>query len=550
MIVHHRLATHLALLVLALSACRGQSEQLRNTPESPKRVAPARSDDAPAGTLEAREATLFLMADVRGVLRPCGCTLELQKGGFDRLGPYLDSERKVREHHRLLHAGPLFFAKGVIAPEKLAQSERQAEVLADLVKKVGIDLAGATALDARAAKGKYAALVKRAGLHVTAANLTLQEGPTLPSVRIEAIGSVNVGIFALADPTHGGDALGIQVSDPKQAAQEAVAQLKEADVVVLLSGLGLRETKRLVRRVSGIDFAVVGGLGEHPVVSDEVEVVGGTRVMQFHREGRWIGRLSFRLVGDDRTFVGVNSPSVAEREALGSRVTQLSNALMKWAKTRKPDDPAVARARHQLAVLKTAQDTLDEPVQPPPAGVSSFSFRATALPWDLPQDPDILSLMNAFDEELKAINLKNAPILPKPKPGQAVYVGVETCMECHDETESYWAHDQHALAWETLEKGNKTFDTECVSCHVTGYGQAGGSIIGKTKGLEDVQCEACHGPGSLHAEAAEGQEKQTITLSPTEATCTACHNKHHSPDFDFKKYRKKLLVPGHGRPAR
>ena len=86
---------------------------------------------------------------------------------------------------------------------------------------------------------------------------------------------------------------------------------------------------------------------------------------------------------------------------------------------------------------------------------------------------------------------------------------------------------------------------ECISCHVTGYGKAGGSILGNTKDREDVQCEACHGPGSIHVET---EDPKDILAVPTEAVCVTCHNAHHSPKFDFKVWRKRIMVPGHGLP--
>lgn len=535
--------------VISLTGCKNPNEQLRDSGTKPERVEQINPVNREAASTNANEATLFLMADIRGVLRPCGCTLELQKGGFDRLGPYLDNERKAYPNHRVIHAGPLFFAKSDVPGNKAAQWKRQAEVLGDLVSKVGIDLAGATAVDAIASKGAYAGLLDRSKLRMTAANLTLN-GVELPRYQLEKIGGVTFGLLALASPDDASTPEGVSVSDPVEAARKALEGMKnKTDVVVLLSALGLRQTKRLVRRVPGINFAVVGGLGEHPVVSDEAELVGSTRVVQFHREGRWVGRLTVQLKTKNGEFIDASAPSEAEKKAIDVRITQLTKALANWSKTRKADDPAVESATNQLASLKTERDRMELPVAVPPAGKNTFSFRATALPWELPQDPDILSVMKAFDEELKVINLKNAPPVPKPKPGQASYIGVNACLECHDETQHYWDNDRHSLAWETLEKDNKTFDADCVSCHVTGYGQAGGSTIGQTKGLEDVQCEACHGPGSLHAEAEDGKEKETIVLSPTKDVCTACHNKHHSPHFDFKKYRMKLLVPGHGKPV-
>ncbi len=536
------------ILWVSLTGCKNPAEQVKDSVTKPERVQLlSRKNEATKGVEPSNEATLFLMADVRGVLKPCGCTLELQKGGFDRLGPYLDVQRKSYPNHRVIHAGPLFFGKDDVPSNKAAQWKRQAEILGDLVSKVGIDIAGASSVDAVAAHGAYPELVKRSKLQLTAANLEIN-GMSFPKARLEKVGDVTFGIVALAAPVKTYSKGTIRISDPKEEAAKALDEIKnKADIVVLLSALGLRQTKRLVRKVPGIHFAVVGGLGEHPVVSDEAELVGTTRVVQFHREGRWVGRLTVHLANKGSEFIDVSAPSEAEKKALDIRIDQLSNALKTWAKSRDADDPAVSSANEQLTNLKKERSRMAEPKARPKTDTNTFSFRATALPWDLPQDKAILTVMKAFDEELKTINLANAPELPPLQPGQATYIGVEKCLECHYETQDYWDHDRHSLAWETLEKDNKTFDADCVSCHVTGYGKAGGSTIGKTKGLEDVQCEVCHGPGSLHAEAEDGREKETIVLSPTQEVCVTCHNKHHSPNFDFRKYRKKLLVPGHGK---
>jgi len=528
-----------AFMAASLTACPSKTTE-------PHEVKPSGKVDSakPANG----KATLLLMADIRGVLRPCGCTLDLQKGGFDRLAPHIAAERKAHPDAQLIHAGPLFFEKAKTEKKKVAQRERQSEVAADLVAKVGFAVAGATEVDVIASKGRYDALVKRAKLDITVANMTLANKQVPPYV-VRKIGDLKVGIFALAAKPEG-EASGLAVKDPKVVAADVVKSLSgKADVIVLLSSLGLRNTKRLVRAVEGIHFAVAGGLGEHPVASDEAELVGKTRVMQFHREGRFIGRLTLNMVGGALNFVDASAPSKAELAAVDTRIKQLEDSLKKWEATKKDaKDHAVRSARHHLASLKTQRDKLAKPRPEPPADKSWFSFVATDLPWDLPQDPDILKLMDAFDEELKKINLAQVGTLPKAKPGEAVYVGVDTCLECHEDTQHYWDNDRHKKAWETLEANKKTFDAECVSCHVTGYGKAGGSILGKTKGREDVQCEACHGPGSIHAEADEADAKTTIVRAPTAKVCTTCHNKHHSPNFDFRTYKAKLMVPGHGKP--
>ena len=512
-----RLSRLLGLFIsLCVVGCSGQSANERPAgPHAPKAV-------APAAKAQNAEGTLFLMADIRGVLKTCGCTLELRKGGFDRLAPYLASERKVHKNSKLVHAGPLFYGDVHAKKNMEAQRQRRAEVVAQAVSHVHVDLAAVTAIDLVASKGKYDALVKKAKVKVTIANLAATESArAFPKYRIEKLGELRVGVFALVS-NQTSDLLKkrFEVTDPVETARKIVAELgPRSDVIVLLSALGLRHTKRLVRKVPGIQFAVAGGLGEHPGVTDEAEKVGQTRVMQFHREGRFVGRLSMVVRNGSKDFVDASAPSKAELKVLDGRIAQLEKALKAWSTQRKAQDPAVRSARHTLASLKTERDRLNKPRPEPPKNRSYFSFRVTALPWDLPQDATLLSLMNAFDEELKQINLKHAPKLPKAKPGEAVYVGISNCMDCHEETQAYWKHDRHSHAWATLVKDNKTFDAECVSCHVTGYGKAGGSVVGQTKGRENVQCESCHGPGSIHSEAEEGQEKTTIVKSPPEAVC-------------------------------
>lgn len=505
---------------------------------------------APAAPVRASgEATLFLMADIRGVLRPCGCTVELQKGGFDRLIPYLAAERKQHPASALLHAGAMFYEDPTPDAKKKAQAERQAVVAADLIGMTGIDFACASPVDLVAAGSAYSDLIGRAKVKLLAANVRGPNGAPLGAeTEVREVGGLRVGMFALAGPDElaGVEHPGVTVLDPEAAARSAIGALRDrADVIVLLSSLGLRETKRLVRKVEGIDFAVAGGMRDHATYSDEAELVGATRVMQFHTEGRYVGRLALGMVGGARDWVDASTASAAELAQLDERVKRLEEELAELTRTRKPTDPDIKSMGHELAAVKDSRDKLAGKKVVVPPGSSSFSFTLTPIDWDLPQDAPVAAVMKAFDEELARINIANAGTLPALKPGEATFVGTEACFECHDETRAFWKANEHAHAWQTLVDGGKTFDVECVSCHVTGYGMAGGSLVGQTAGREAVQCEACHGPGSKHV---EDSQLASIVAKPTEASCTGCHNQHHSPRFQFGPYREHLLVPGHGKP--
>ena len=114
----------------------------------------------------------------------------------------------------------------------------------------------------------------------------------------------------------------------------------------------------------------------------------------------------------------------------------------------------------------------------------------------------------------------------------------------------FWNNTKHHLAWETLEEAGKQFDYECTGCHVTGWNKPGGSNMAQNEALRDVQCEVCHGPGSIHAEASGPEKKSSIILSPKETRCVQCHNEEHSDTFDFKAYLRDVTGKGHGEAFR
>lgn len=96
------------------------------------------------------------------------------------------------------------------------------------------------------------------------------------------------------------------------------------------------------------------------------------------------------------------------------------------------------------------------------------------------------------------------------------YVGTKRCMMCHISHYDAWSENRMSQAYEILKPGVRAeakqkadFDpaedyTEseyCLSCHVTGYDEPGGfTSIEETPDMAGVQCEACHGPGSIYSE--------------------------------------------------
>ena len=135
---------------------------------------------------------------------------------------------------------------------------------------------------------------------------------------------------------------------------------------------------------------------------------------------------------------------------------------------------------------------------------------------------------------------------PPPEPGQAAYIGVDACTDCHDDARKVWDKTSHATAYPTLQKDFKEYNLDCVSCHVTGYDKPGGSTVTFNAKLQNVQCETCHGPGSLHVK--DPKNKALIVGSPKTELCAGCHHPPHVESFSAKEKVKLILGPGHGQP--
>mgnify|MGYP003572436939 FL=1 len=134
----------------------------------------------------------------------------------------------------------------------------------------------------------------------------------------------------------------------------------------------------------------------------------------------------------------------------------------------------------------------------------------------------------------------------------AKYIGEAKCKMCHIKDHKSWKEMAHATAFETLPEKYRTMDAatedgrKCLSCHVTGWGEGdrdGFVDPAASENLLNVQCEACHGPGSNHVDAAKAimkdkrkefnaDEKSYILRSTT--TCADCHNPHE----DFSKFKE------------
>ncbi len=99
------------------------------------------------------------------------------------------------------------------------------------------------------------------------------------------------------------------------------------------------------------------------------------------------------------------------------------------------------------------------------------------------------------------------------------YAGAQACKDCHEPIYNAWNATKHARAMGRLSASDKA--GTCITCHVTGTA-AMIAQEGASPSLPNVQCEACHGMGKLHA--ANAPAAMGIVRKPAESNCTQCHN--------------------------
>ncbi len=225
------------------------------------------------------------------------------------------------------------------------------------------------------------------------------------------------------------------------------------------------------------------------------------------------------------------------------QVRQLDADLARWEKDAASDAAFIAAKRRERDDLRAEAAALASTAWKAPPQGSYFINELLPIRRSLARDPALATSMRKLDQAVGAANLRVAEPPPPAEPGRAHFSGDASCVRCHKAAARFCKGTAHAHAWRTLQAVGKTAHGDCVSCHVTGYGEVGGSSLGFSEGLENVQCEACHGPGSIHVEKRGLEKPLALRTSTPESVCTRCHNEKHSDTFQYQAYLRDIIGP-------
>lgn len=467
-------------------------------------------------------AVLFISSDMRGYLAPCGCS-ENMRGGVPRAAHQIQEARRSGAKVFYFDAGDSLFPKTKLLPDQVPQEERKAKALAEAFKQMG--------LDARAA-----------GERDDARGVAFRKKLGLPEL---AFGQARV--FE-AD----GQKLAVAAGDSAKtlAAATKKAKAEGAQFVVGLFHGTFADAQKAANDHSVQANLIVASHAASELDGDDNRLLK-TRipVAQVQSKGRSLMRVDVSFAKEDSSFELLSTQADAERElaAMSERIALLNRQINLPGMS-----PEAKKLRQQkLEELVVRREALAAQKAPTVEGKDAYAIRFIPLEATLPSDKAAKELLTAYDRDVAQLNLawakKFGKDCPPPKKGQPGFVGNASCQECHEEAFPVWEASKHAHGYETLVEANKQFHLDCVGCHVTGFRQPGGVCrVDKVKGREDVGCESCHGPGSLHA---EDPAAENISLGNTAEACVGCHDAENSPHFDFATYLPQVLGPGHGKPV-
>lgn len=522
-------------------------------PQNPPATATT-ADPRPPAASERVVVDIFAFAQVLGTIAPCGCTTE-PLGGLQYAFGYIEAESAPKA--RLVVEPGSFLFPDPAGPEAAkdeaawAQAEQRASALQQRFSALGDQLVsgvGPTDLSSPAAE----AALTTWPLPRTLANSRALDARGVQAHRIVTLtageATLEAGITAAIEPELAPASLAAEPVAPALTREIAAMRQAGADLTIVMLQGSRATAEQLTRDVPGIDLIIAG----RPVGAERGRVgapparLGSTWIVEPGDRAQTLSHVRLQIdpaavAALPRGDAWAQVPTLAAQK---KELARLDARLTKFRADPSADPNFLKRIEQERAELAAAIDKPPEPRDP-----VVVTLEQAKITCHLPIDPAGSTALGAYDDWVAAQNQRRFAGVrpPPPAKGEAGYVGGEECAACHSEEAEHWATTRHAQAYDTLVAVNKQFDLSCVGCHVTGFRQPGGSEVVENAALQDIQCEQCHGPGSLHVAEPERKGKPNAIRRHAEVdVCLQCHTPEHSDTFNYEAYMRDILAPVHG----
>lgn len=303
----------------------------------------------------------------------------------------MEKVRDETDHPVLvLDSGDLFFEEDSPTPDR-KRALAKARLLARAYGKLRTDAVNVGDLDLMGGV-RFLKEVVREGVPLISANL-VQASTQRPIFRpyvIREVSGLRIAVMGLIRPEISSgirDSLRgtAEIRDPLETARELLPALKaNADLVILLSDLGVRMDRKAARVLRGIHF-ILGAHDGRYIKWPYRE--GETYIVQSYKKGMYTGRLDLKIENPGSSF---RDEDRARR--IRSRLEDLNRRLetLRRAQERRPTETlkrTIDRIQRQKVQLQSELETSNESHSP----ANLFRWSLDPLVLSLPEDETVRS---------------------------------------------------------------------------------------------------------------------------------------------------------------
>ncbi len=452
-------------------------------------------DPSSVGTASGHLA-LLVTGETRGMLEVCGCVAR-QTGGI---------ARRETVRRRLVSRGDPVVLIDLGNSFVADSSEPRLDDVSLGETRLGLELmsrenyAAAAIGDAEMLRGPKAFIEIVGGLPIpyVNSNLEFMGRPVGAPSRLSRVGRLRIAWISVLDPSDYAESLqryyeehlaGLQVRDPLDALAQAARRVRaRSNLVVAMGALSPTLIRSIVERIPEVDA----------VLSTEAAKAATDGVFAFE-------------TGDEFHLYGFYR----------GRLVYFSTAEGKW-----------------LEDLRLGIDKNNRIVE--------MGLEQHMLAEDVPDYRPFRERLASFYDSMKTNQSLAGRMIPVAQVLPALlksdYVGGSWCARCHADEAQAWPESPHGAAFSVLLARHRNYAPRCVGCHVTGFGYPSGYHVGDPgEALRHVQCEMCHGPGSLHV---LNPTAQNIVRQPPPQACFECHTPEHS-DMNEANYPEYYARASH-----
>ena len=433
-------------------------------------------------------------------------------GGLPRRATFITQERAEGPDTLILDSGNLVANKPLAEPS-LEPAGAKAKLILRAMDRMGYAAAAIGEMDLYLGLDLLRSLSDMTKVRFLSANLLDSKDNTIfEPYRFLKVGGITVGVIGLtALPTDrkmfSRRMPGAVVKDPLPAAEEAVQSIRgKCDLLVVLSNIGYSKDLELARENPDIDIIISGRTRRYmkrPLIQDKTLITSG------YYEGRAMGRIVVHLDGDVRGWVS--------RQELDFMDKQIRTAEVK---------KEMPGGKGKLDALIEKRESANE--------LTLYEPDMVNLDPSFSDDPQVVGMINDYRKGLIKSSV-SSPIPAARSEEQVRYTGPKVCAGCHESRYRFWLTTDHSRAFDSLAPKNAGADPDCLPCHVTGYMRRTGYWPkAPREDLRGVQCEACHGVGSLHVGS---PDRYSLLHLPAAPQCMDCHTEDQDGEFDYIRDR-------------